>query len=149
MLPSRRLMRPSRFCQLGVALAVVLLPFAMACGQVDGGAAPTDRVALQTIVQVCIQPMIDKDKYYDAIDAAQETIVGSRDGIYHTLRPEIESAGGATFYIKPGVPQSRIDEIAEAMRLSSPEVERVVQVKIRPNIDSGPPQDVCEDPSKK
>ena len=80
--------------------------------------------------------------------------IASQEGTSSRLIPEVEGLGGVSdrrliVYIRLGVGQSRIDEIVAALGKTSPQVERVVQVKIRPLVDTGPPQDVCEDPSKK
>jgi len=93
--------------------------------------------------------MLDDAQFYDAEAAVQEIVIDTRRGTETTLISEIESFGGTTFYIRYGVEQSRIDEIADALGESTPEVERVVQVKIRPFEDSGPPDDVCGDRAEK
>jgi len=117
----------------------------LACGHKATAGNSSDEVPLQTVIKVCIPPQPDFVTQTRIRRAIQETVVAWREGTEYTIIPEIESSGGTTFYISYGVPQSRIDEIADAMAKSTPEVERVVQVKIRPFEDSGPPDDVCED----
>jgi len=81
------------------------------------------------VLRVCITPTDSLDDGR-ILGAVQEPVIATRDGTRETLIPEIESYGGLVFYINYGVSQSRIDEIADALAKSAPEVERVVQVKI-------------------
>jgi len=138
-----------RIRHVGVALAGAPLLLLSACGQENPGASLSDGVPLQTVIRVCLRPMLDDAQFYDAEAAVQEIVIDTRRGTETTLISEIESFGGTTFYIRYGVEQSRIDEIADALGESTPEVERVVQVKIRPFEDSGPPDDVCGDRAEK
>ena len=130
-------------------LPLLLLTVGGSCGDApSAGESSSRNVPLQTVLRVCITPTDSLDDGR-ILGAVQEPVIATRDGTRETLIPEIESYGGLVFYINYGVSQSRIDEIADALAKSAPEVERVVQVKIRPFEDSGPPDDVCEDRATK